>query len=93
MNTCFIIGKGINLPLLLASIKMQLYVPVKQNDSDYPHLSFHQHRKRLPRTYNADYIFWSFGIIGLILSQFEKRVPLKPVLGGVGSVASLHYCS
>ena len=29
----------------------------------------------------------------LILSQFENRVPLKPVLGGVGSVAPLNYCS
>ena len=25
--------------------------------------------------------FESFGIIGLILSQFENRVPLNPVLG------------
>ena len=25
------------------------------------------------------------------MSQFENRVPLKPVLGGVGSVAFLHY--
>ena len=32
----------------------------------------------------SDYdIFWPFGIIGLILIQFENRVPLKPVLGGV----------
>ena len=44
--------------------------------------------------HSADYIFWSvLGIIGLILSQFENRVPLKPVLGGVGSVAPLHYCT
>ena len=43
--------------------------------------------------HSADYIFWSFGIIGLILSQFENRFPLKPVLGGVGSVALLHYCT
>ena len=28
------------------------------------------------------YIFWSFGITGLILSQFENRVPPKPVLAG-----------
>ena len=39
------------------------------------------------------YIFWSFGIIGLIPSQFENRVPLKLVLGGVGSGAPLHYCT
>ena len=52
-------------------------------------------RKNLPnRYYSADFIFsWFFGIIGLILSQFENRVPLKPVLGGVGSVAPLHYCT
>ena len=41
--------------------------------------------------YNADYIFWSSGIIWLILSQSENRVPLKPVLGGVRSVA--HCCT
>ena len=30
-------------------------------------------------------IFWSFGVIGFILSQFENKVLLKPVLGvGVG---------
>ena len=41
--------------------------------------------KRVPiHHYSADYIFWSFGIIGLILSQFENRVPLKPVQGWGG---------
>ena len=39
------------------------------------------------------FIKQSFGITGLILSQFENRGPLKPVLGGVGSVSSLHYCT
>ena len=44
--------------------------------------------------HSADYIFSGpLGVIGLILSQFENRVPLKPVLGGVGSVAPLHYCT
>ena len=33
------------------------------------------------------------GITGLILDQFENIVPLKPVLGGVGSVEPLHYCT
>ena len=51
--------------------------------------------KRLPVHHHSAYyicsLFWSFGIIGLILSQFCKIVPLKPVLGGVGSVAPLHY--
>ena len=28
-----------------------------------------------------------------MLSQFENSVPLKPVLGGVGSVAPLHFCT
>ena len=38
--------------------------------------------KRLPvHHHNADYIFWSFGIIRLILSHFENGVPLKTVLG------------
>ena len=32
--------------------------------------------------HSADYIFWSFGNIRLILGQFENRVPLKPVLRG-----------
>ena len=37
---------------------------------------------RLPvHHHSAEYIFWSFGIIGLILSQFENRVPLKPGRG------------
>ena len=31
--------------------------------------------------------FMNLGIIGLILSQFENRVPLKLVLEGAGSVA------
>ena len=40
--------------------------------------------------HSAYYIFWSFGTIGLILSQFENRIPLKPVQGRVGTVAPLH---
>ena len=51
-------------------------------------------KKRLPvHHHSADYIVWPFGIIGLILSQFVNRVPLKPVPGSVGSVAPLHYCT
>ena len=51
------------------------------------HLPVHHH--------SADYMFWSFGIIGFILSQFENRVPLKPVLvgrgGGVAWAVLHHY--
>ena len=44
--------------------------------------------KRLPvHHHSADYIFWSYGIIEFISSYFENRVLLKPVLGGVASVA------
>ena len=39
-------------------------------------------RKRLPvHHHSEDYIFWSCPITGLTFSQFENRVPLKPVLG------------
>ena len=47
-------------------------------------------RKKFPVLhYNADYIFWSFGIIGFIFGYFENRILLKPVLGYVASVAHL----
>ena len=50
--------------------------------------------KRLPvYHHSADYIFWSFGIAGSILSQFEDKDPLKRMLRGVGSVATIHYCT
>ena len=61
------------------------HVGKKQNVAAVKRLLVHHH--------SADSIFWSFRIIGLILSQFGNRVPLKPVLGGVGSVAPLHYCT
>ena len=42
--------------------------------------------KRLPvNHHSADYELWSFEFIGLILSKFENRVPMKPVLWGFGS--------
>ena len=52
-------------------------------------------RTTSPRTssWSRLYIFWSSGIILLILSQFENRVPLKLVLGGVDSNALLHFCT
>ena len=77
---CALLPEDIHSELILSSLQLVLCrVPAV---------------KRLPvHHYSADYIFWSFGIIGLILSQFENRVPLKPVLGGVGSVAPLHYCT
>ena len=55
--------------------------------------------KRLPvYQYSADYIFRSFGIIGLNLCQFENSVRMKSALGegeggGLGCVASFHYCT
>ena len=56
--------------------------------------------KRLPVHHHStdSIIFMSFGIIWLILSQYENRVPLKPVLRGGGggggcSVTTLHYCT
>ena len=50
--------------------------------------------KLLPvHNYSADYIFWSFGIIELFLSQFGKRVPLNPVRGLRGGALAVlnHY--
>ena len=41
-------------------------------------------RKTSPRNHHsADYIFWSFEIIDFIVSHFENRISLKPLLGGV----------
>ena len=49
-----------------------LVAPVKR-------LSVHHH--------SVHCIFWSFGMIELIVNHFENIVPLKPVLGGVAGVA------
>ena len=78
---CSLLPEDIHLELILSSLQLVLCRVAAV--------------KRLPiHTQSADYIFfWSFGIIGLILSQFGNRVPLKPVLGGMGSVAPLHYCT
>ena len=44
--------------------------------------------KSLPlHHYSADCILWSFGLIRLILSYFENRILLKPMIGGVASIA------
>ena len=50
---------------------------------------------RLPVHNHSAYSIFSgpFGIIGLILSQFENSVSLKPMLGGMGCVAPLYYCT
>ena len=37
--------------------------------------------------HNADYIFWSFGIIEIMLVCFEYTILFKPALGGVRDVA------
>ena len=50
--------------------------------------------KRLPvNRHSADYIFWSFEIIGSILRKFKSRVPLKPVQEGAagGGVVLQHF--
>ena len=45
-------------------------------------------RKTSPRNHHsAGYIFWSFEIIEFIVSHFENRVSLKPLLGGLARVA------
>ena len=46
-------------------------------------------KRLLVHNHNADYIFWSFGIIKRILSQFENKVPLKPVLGERGQCCTI----
>ena len=51
------------------------------------YLSIHPQKCRL-------YIFWSFGIVGIILIQFENRATLKQVLGELpNSNSTLHYCT
>ena len=46
--------------------------------------------KRLPiRHHGADYIFWSFWVIGIILSQSETKALLKPVLEGRGQCCTI----
>ena len=43
--------------------------------------------KCLSVNHSSDYIFWSFGIIGVIQSYSENEVPMKPVLGTMSGVA------
>ena len=69
---CSLLPKDLSSELILSSLQQVLcrVAAVKR-------LSVHHH--------SADYIFFrSFGIIGLILSQFENKVPLKPMLGRHG---------
>ena len=48
--------------------------------------------KSLPvNQYCADYICWSFAIIGFFFSDFENRILIQPVLGGMASVAYLSH--
>ena len=70
---CSLLPKDLHSELILSSLQLVLCSVAAE--------------KRLPEHHHcADYIFWFFRIIGLILSQFENRVPLKPVLGGVSTV-------
>ena len=65
---CSLLPENLHAELILSSLQLVLCPVVAV--------------KRLPVDHHiAEYIFWSFGIIGLILSQYENRVPLKPVLG------------
>ena len=69
-------------------VQMFPHVRKKQNVTAVKRLPVHHH--------SADTIFWSFRIIGPILTQFENRVPPKPVLGGHGqccTVTLLHMYS
>ena len=72
---CSLLPKDLHSELILSSLMLCRVAAVKR-------LPVYHH--------SADYIFWSFGIIGLILSRFEDRVPLKPVLGDWAGVAQLH---
>ena len=65
---CSLLPENLHSELILSSLRLVL-----SHVTAVKHLPVLQH--------SADYIFWSFGIIGLILSQFENRVPLKLVLG------------
>ena len=83
---CFLLTKDIHSELILSSLQLVLCLAAAVKRLLVDHHSLFIYLLYL-------YIFWSFGIIGLILSQFGNRIPRKPVLGGVGSVASLHYCT
>ena len=76
--TCSMLPEAVHSELVLSSLQLVLC-----RVAALKYLPVHHYY------YLADYIFWSFGIIGLILSQFENRVQLKPVLGGAGSFALL----
>ena len=77
---CSLLPEDLHSELILSSLKLVLcrVAAVKG-------LLVHHH--------SADNIFWSFLVIGLILSHSENRIPLKPLLRGVDSVAPLHYCT
>ena len=72
--------KDLHSELILASLQLVLC-----RMTEIKRFSIYHH--------SADYIFWSFGLIRFIRSQFENKVPLQPVLVDVGSVAPLHYCT
>ena len=84
--------EDLNSELILSSLQLVLFRPAAI--------------KRLPsHHHSADYLFSGpFGIISLILSEFENRVPLKPFFfccflffflggggGGGGASEVLHY--
>ena len=71
---CSFFPENLHSELILSSLQLVLYRLAAE--------------KRLPVWHHSEgYIFSGpFGIIWLILSQFEKRSPLKPVLGGAWTV-------
>ena len=76
---CSLLPENLHSELILSSLQLMLcrVAAVKR-------LSVYHHNQcRL-------YIFWSFGIIGLILSQFENRVLLKHEHGQCCNITLLH---
>ena len=71
---CFWLPKDLHSELILSSLQLMLC-----RVAAVERLPVHNH--------SADYIFSHF-LIGLILSQFKRKSPLKPVLGGRGQ-----YCT
>ena len=75
---CSLLPENLYSELILSSLK-----PVLCLVAAVKCLPVHHH--------SVDYTFWSFGILGPILSEFENRVPLMAVLGVGTGWAVLHH--